>query len=84
MPDSPPIRVLLFARYADLLGTTELVLGVPDPATVGGVVAAVRSRPGGAGLPPILLVAVNARQATLDTPVGPGDEVALLPPMAGG
>jgi len=84
MLDTAPIRVLLFARYADLLGLTEVELPLPDPATVGGVVAEMRLRPGGAGLPPTLLVAVNARQASLDSAVRPGDEVALLPPMAGG
>jgi molybdopterin converting factor subunit 1 len=84
MPDSPRIRVLLFARYAELLGKTELAVDLPDPATVGAVVAAVRSWPGGAGLPQALLVAVNARQSSLDTLLRPGDEVALLPPMAGG
>jgi len=84
MPDPSVLRVLLFARYAELLGAAELALPVPDPATVGAVVAAVRARPGGSSLPPTPLVAVNARQAGLDTPVRGGDEVAILPPMAGG
>lgn len=84
MPDTTELTVLLFARYADLLGASELRLAVPFPATVAGVVEALRARPGGSALPVAPLVAVNARQARLDQAVSPGDELAILPPMAGG
>jgi molybdopterin converting factor small subunit len=40
--------------------------------------------PGGARLPERPLVAVNRRHARLDAVLVEGDEVALLPPMAGG
>jgi molybdopterin converting factor small subunit len=78
------IRVLLFARYADLLQRSELALPMPAPATVAAVIEAVRALPGGHALPGHPLVAVNARQAGEADPVEPGDEVAFLPPMAGG
>jgi molybdopterin converting factor small subunit len=84
MPDSSSLTVLLFARYADVIGAATLPLPVPDPATVGAVVARLRRMPGGEALPATPLVAVNARQAHLSDPVRAGDEVALLPPMSGG
>lgn len=84
MPVSPSIRVLAFARYAELLGTGHLDLLLPDPPTVAGVLAEVRQLPGGAQLPVRILVALNARQARLGDAVAAGDELALLPPMAGG
>lgn len=59
-------------------------LPMPAPATVAGLVRYLRGVRGGAELPERLLVAVNARQVGLDQPLQPGDEVALLPPMAGG
>jgi molybdopterin synthase sulfur carrier subunit len=36
------------------------------------------------GIPPRLMVAVNQRQASLDSPVVDGDEVAFFPPVTGG
>jgi molybdopterin converting factor small subunit len=82
MPES--IRVLLFARYAELLGADRVELASRGPLTVADVVERVRALPGGAALPPALLCAVNLRQATGSDIVAPGDEVALLPPLAGG
>jgi molybdopterin converting factor small subunit len=79
-----PIRVLLFARYAELLGSESVELTVPATLSVRELLDRVRSLPGGSGLPATVLCAVNLRQATLSDPVAPGDEVALLPPLAGG
>jgi molybdopterin converting factor small subunit len=78
------VRVLLFARYADLLGAEELPLSLADGATVADAVAAVRALPGGDALPMHPLVAVNLEQRTADAALAGGDEVALLPPVAGG
>jgi molybdopterin converting factor small subunit len=44
----------------------------------------VRSLPGGEQIPPRPLCAVNLTHAGLDTRLAEGDEVALLPPLAGG
>ncbi len=79
-----PIRVLLFARYAELLGAERVELSVPSALSVRELLDRVRALPGGSGLPAGILCAVNLRQATLSDPVSPGDEVALLPPLAGG
>lgn len=79
------VRFLLFASYRDLTGVAEGDLELPPGSTAGGAVAALRSRglPWSA-LPDRPVVAVNAEYARLDRPLGEGDEVALLPPVAGG
>ena len=79
------VHIRFFARYAELVGREEAALALPLPATVGDVVRRVRHEfPGGAEIPERPLAAVNLRHARLDAPVGDGDEVALLPPIAGG
>ena len=82
MPES--IRVLLFARYAELLGADRVELAAAEPLTFADVLDRVRTLPGGSALPRTLLCAVNLRQARHSDLVSPGDEVALLPPLAGG
>lgn len=78
------VRVLLFASYADRLGVESVELKLDSPATVGGVLERVRSLPGGSELPPHPLCARNLAHVSLDEPVSMGDEIALLPPLAGG
>ena len=74
-----------FARYAELVGAEERELSVALPATVADVVRLARDEiPGAAALPERPLAAVNLRHVQLDAPVADGDEVALLPPLAGG
>jgi molybdopterin converting factor small subunit len=76
--------VLLFARYAELMGAGAVEVILPDHADIAQLVSALRNLPGGALLPPELFVAVNLRRAHLATVLGPGDEIAVLPPLAGG
>ena len=76
--------VQLFARYADVLGHPEVAVTVPAEACVRDVIAALRRLPGGTMLPAEPFVAVNMRQVPPDTRLHPGDEIALLPPLAGG
>jgi molybdopterin converting factor small subunit len=78
------VRVLLFASYADRLGLESVRVALPVLATVADALAHVRSLPGGEQLPPRPLCAVNLAHARLDTRLTEGDEVALLPPLAGG
>ena len=82
--DVVTVQVLLFARFAELLGTERLVLGLPRPASLQSVLDRLMMLPGGAGLPPRPLLARNQSQAPLDTQLEDGDEVAVLPPLAGG
>jgi molybdopterin converting factor small subunit len=78
------VRVLLFASYADRLGLASVRIALPTLATVADALAHVRSLPGGEQIPPRPLCAVNLAHATLDARLADGDEVALLPPLAGG
>jgi len=78
------VQVLLFARFAELLGTERLEFELPRPASVQSVLDRLLSLPGGAGLPRRPLVALNQVQAPPDTLLQDGDEVAVLPPLAGG
>lgn len=78
------VRVLLFGSYADRFGLESLEIRLPGPATVGAVLDRVRALPGGEQLPPRPLCALNLAHVSLDHTVSAGDEVALLPPLAGG
>ena len=78
------VTTLLFASYADAVGLSSLPVTLVAPATVGALVAHVRALPGADRLPPAPLVAVNASYASVDQLLVEGDEVALIPPVAGG
>jgi len=78
------VRILLFASYADALGRAALDVPLGEGATVGDLVRELRSLPGAAALPPRPLVAVNQAYAPYDRTVCEGDEVAVIPPVAGG
>ncbi|MDH3289966.1 MAG: MoaD/ThiS family protein [Gemmatimonadota bacterium] len=79
------IECRLFARYAELLGRDQLTLTLPETATVGEAIATLRSRlEQGDLLPAAPLAAVNLEHSQLDRQLRDGDELALLPPLAGG
>lgn len=79
------VRVLLFAVYRDLAGADELPIEVPDGATVRDLVGMLRARADALSrLPVAPAVAVNRDYVGLDTLLRDGDDVALLPPVAGG
>jgi len=79
------VRVRFFARYAELAGRSEGTVTIPLPATVSDVMKQVRDAwPGASALPAQPLAALNLRHVRLDAPVSDGDELALLPPLAGG
>ena len=78
------IRVLLFASYADALGKSEMRLEVERGSVVRDVLRRVLELPGAGSLPPRPLMAVNEEYATLEHVVADGDEVAIIPPVAGG
>ncbi len=78
------IPVLLFASYADAFGARRLDAPVGAPCRVDTLVDALRALPGGTRLPAQPLVAVNRTWAAPDAIISVGDEVALIPPVAGG
>lgn len=84
-PERPTeLNVLLFASYADAFGSNELSVTLGDGATVRDLVARVRGMAAGGALVPSPLVAINQDYARPDDTIRPGDEVALIPPVAGG
>lgn len=78
------VTVLLFASYADTLGRTQLELDLTSGATVADALGRVRAMAGADRLPPEPLVAVNERYAQRSQVLTSGDEIAIIPPVAGG
>lgn len=77
-------RVLLFASYADAFGASEIDVALPERSTVADLLAEVRALAAAHALPAAPLVAVNQEYAALDAVIRAGDEVAIIPPVAGG
>lgn len=77
-------EVRLFASFADVFGAPHLKLSLPRGATVEQLTSAIHNLPAAAGLPRRLMVAVNHSYVPADTVLIPGDEIALIPPVAGG
>lgn len=85
VPLELPVRV--FAAYADVVGAPYTTVCVSSPATVGGVRRALEARAIERGWPTAIarsLIAVNLEYARDDHPVTATDEIALIPPVAGG
>lgn len=78
------VTLLLFASYADAFGAPSLSVDLPEQATVADLLTVLARRPGAHVLPKAPLVAVNQRYAHASTRITSGDEVALIPPVAGG
>jgi len=79
------VTVRVFAQFAEMLGGEEFSVELPTSATVADVVAHMRrSVPNGHLLPTGPLVAVNLEHVHGNRVLREGDEVALLPPLAGG
>lgn len=76
------VKVLLFARLRREAGRDALDLELPEGATVRDAAREVEARLGTSlrGC----MAAVNEGYATPETALGAGDEVAFLPPVAGG
>lgn len=81
----PSIKILAFAGARDVLGAAELNLALKAPQTVAEVMDRLCQL-----YPPLvayrgsLRIAVNEHYAKDDDAVRAGDEVALIPPVAGG
>jgi sulfur-carrier protein len=83
---APSVRVLAFAGARDIIGTDELDLLVEAPSpTASDVLDAVCAlHPRLLPHRPHIRLAVNGSYAEPSEPVADGDEVALIPPVAGG
>ncbi len=78
------VTALLFASYADALGTATVELALNSGATIADAIGALRALPGGSVLPSSPLVAVNLAYADTAQLLQAGDELAVIPPVAGG
>ncbi len=79
------VQTLFFASYRDLVGTHRLEVELPEGTTVAGLVSALRGRGEPfARLPEDPAVAVNLEYSGSSAALKHGDEVAFIPPVAGG
>ena len=79
------VRVRLFAGLREAVGQPEILVVLPDGATV----AELRDRIGEAypvtqALLPIVVFAVDEEYVDADHRLRDGDEVAVIPPVSGG
>lgn len=82
---SAEIRLLAFAGARDVIGTGELAIALDAPESARAFLERVIERfPALARHRGSLRLAVNGTYARWDEEVRPGDEVALIPPVAGG
>ena len=79
------VRVRLFGALAERAGRDHEELELSGDVTAGEIIRAVGDRhPAAAAILDRVSVAVNREVAPLERSVAEGDEVALLPPVAGG
>ena len=79
------VSILYFAILRERLRREQDTLELPAAATVADALAVIATRdPEIAGLLPQVQTAVNRKVSTGDQALAEGDELALLPPVAGG
>ncbi len=79
------LKVLCFAAAREIVGVGELAWSIADGSTVATLRADLFERyPALAGHARSLRFAVNGEYAKDDRVLGEGDEVAVIPPVAGG
>lgn len=78
------VTVQLFASYAESFGGTTLELPLKSGSTVADLLSCLRRLPGASILPASPRVAVNRKFASGNQRIDAGDEIALIPPVAGG
>ena len=78
------IKILLFGAAADRAGTRETYLQTGEVTLDELWSLLLEQYPSLSPMRDTLAFAVNGEYARGDTPVSPGDEVAVLPPVSGG
>jgi molybdopterin converting factor subunit 1 len=75
----------LFGPAREIVGAASVELPLPRGGTAADVVTALEAEhPDLADLLPRSRVAVNLEYVDRATPLAPGDEIAILPPVGGG
>lgn len=78
------LTIALFGITRDIVGASSLDLKVTKPTDVAGLLDRLRTDYPRLGELRSLLVAVNQEYAEAGQPLKKGDEIALIPPVAGG
>ena len=78
------IKVVLLGQYRSAASVNEFLLEIPTGASAASVVARLKAESLQPVLPDSPVVAINYEQSSLETELREGDELALLPPVAGG
>lgn len=79
------VRLLFFAVLRDIVGKTETELDLPEGARATDVWQALRGEyPKLAAYAQPPMTAVNETYVRADAPLHDGDELAFIPPVAGG
>ena len=78
------LKISLYGITRDIVGTAVLELPAPAPATVGALLEELRKQYPALGELRSCAVAVNNEYASTDHPLHTTDEIALIPPVAGG
>jgi molybdopterin synthase catalytic subunit len=77
--------VRLFGPAREAAGAESVELALPAGSTAADAIAALAvAHPALAALLPRARVAVNLAYVEAGTPLSPGDEIAILPPVGGG
>ncbi|MFO0589171.1 MAG: MoaD/ThiS family protein [Polyangiaceae bacterium] len=79
------VRLLAFAGARDILGAAEMDVAVEGPVAASRFLDDLCAKhPGLVPYKRALRIAVNGSYVAWEDAVSPGDEVALIPPVAGG
>jgi molybdopterin converting factor subunit 1 len=78
------VEVRLFASYREAAGVGQLLLELPEGATVRDAIARVTKEHPLVAEGRQLVIAKNREYVTPDAPLADGDEIALIPPVSGG
>ena len=81
---SERVRVLCFGPLRAAAGRGEFSFDLESPSVAAAWAALLEAAPGVSAITTGVRVAVNRTYAAWDTRVRAGDEVAFIPPVAGG
>jgi molybdopterin converting factor small subunit len=78
------LKVALYGITRDIVGTSVIELPAPAPTTVGALLAELHRQYPGLKELRSCVVAVNNEYASADQELHTVDDIALIPPVAGG